>query len=148
MRRDLNGAQYRGPLAGVTAGAMAVLVIGGGLLLLAWHQIASTVGLAGKLMIWGLVLLWFAVVAYAVAWLFLRLRLHLHQPETLRGRTIRAEVVTPGPPVLSSQPVAELAPPESHVHLHGPLTEADAAEVAAVEQAGYQAFGTYSSEGR
>ena len=138
-----DGAQHRGPLAGVGAGAMAVLVIGGGVLLLAWHQIASTVGLAGKLIIWGLVLLWFAAVAYAVGWLALRFLLHLHQPETLTRRTIRAEVVTADAPALPSQPVAELAAQELPRQLRGPLTREQLGEVAAIREAGYRAYDTY-----
>lgn len=80
-------------LAGVSAGAMAVLVAFG-LLLLAWHRIAGAVGEAVIVIVWAVAAVVVAgavtVSVYAVLWLRHRLR----HPEVLTGRqAIRAEAV-------------------------------------------------------
>ena len=141
-----DGAQYRGPLAGVRAGAMAVLVAVPLLLWMVWHAVAEAAGIAGVVMIGGLAALWCAGVLYGIGCLVLRFRMHLHQPETLTRRTIRAEVINPEPPALSSQPVAELGSQGIHLHLNGPLTREQLDQVDAIQQASYQTFDTYRKD--
>ena len=70
---------HHGPLAGVSAGAMAVLVGGGVILLACRHQLGEVANWAAV----ALIVLLVAAVAYALAYGFLRLRLHARSPETL-----------------------------------------------------------------
>ena len=113
---------HHGPLAGVSAGAMAALAGGGIILLACRRQLAEVATVAAV----ALMVLIPAAVVYALVWGFLRLRLHVRSPETLTRRPqVTAEVLdqTPAPQLAASQPVAELpAPPAQYItnnHFHG-----------------------------
>ena len=97
---------HHGPLAGVSAGAMAVLVGGGVILLACRHQLGEVANWAAV----ALIVLLVAAVAYALAYGFLRLRLHARSPETLiRRPPVTAEVLDQEPAAIPpAQPVAEL----------------------------------------
>jgi len=83
-----------------TAGVLAAF----GLMAMAWRQIGSAVGAAGTVIVWALTAGVVAAVAYAVAFLVLRLRHHVTHPESLT-RTVRAEVIPAAVPAL---PVADI----------------------------------------
>lgn len=133
---------HHGLLAGIGAGAMAVLVIGGGLLWMAWHRIAGAVGSAFTVIVWAAAAAVLAAVAYGVVFLVLRLRLHARQPGTLTRHTVRAEILNPAAgsePAAALEPAAAAAlPRETHMHVHlppGMAPEAVAAALRAVHPA-------------
>ena len=121
---NLNGdgpqVHNRSLLAGVGAGAMAVLVFGIGLLWMVWHRIAGAAGTAGVVIIWSLTALWVAAVLYGIGFLAVRFGVHIRQPETAAGRvTIRRSVQAPTPPpAVQSQPVTELPAGGTVIHNH------------------------------
>jgi hypothetical protein len=73
---DLGGAHthHHSLLAGVGAGAMAVLVFGPLLTLLLWHRIAGTLGVAFTVAIVAVTVLLVAACAVGVLWLAVRAR--------------------------------------------------------------------------
>ncbi len=125
------GTHHHGPLAGLGAGAAAVL-FASVVLALAWHRVAGQVSAGITVLVYvavtavcGLVL---AALFYVVLWLWHRVR----YPETLaRQHAVRAEVVldeAPVPPALATQPAAIEPPRSIHLHFH----TADPAEAAAI----------------
>ena len=54
--------------------------------------------------------------------------------------------VSEHPPVAARPAQALPVPQEFHLHLHGPLTPQQLAEVTAIQQAGYRAYDTYRRE--
>lgn len=127
--------QYRGILAGLSAGAAAVLVCFL-LVLLAWHQVGPQVGTAASVIVWAIAA---AAVATAAAWIWylvLRMRHHAAHPETLTRHAVKAEVIQaplPEPaPVPAASPVAELPAPQHITHNHFDTAEAVRAALAAM----------------
>jgi hypothetical protein len=111
---------HHGPLAGVSAGAAAVL-LAFGVLALAWHRVAGQVATGITVLVYvviaavcGLVL---AGLFYVVLWLRHRVR----HPETLAGRqAVRAEVLGQAAPVVQAveavQPAA-IEPPRVYLNV-------------------------------
>ena len=122
MSRQRN-THHHGPLAGLGAGAAAVL-FAFAVLLLAWHRVAGQVSTGITVLVYVVITavcgLALAALFYAVLWLRHRVR----HPETLAGRqVVRAEVIgeaaspqaVPGP---AGQPAAIEPPREIHLHFH------------------------------
>jgi hypothetical protein len=103
-----DSTHHHGPLAGLGAGAAAVLfaVV---VLLLAWHRVSGQVSMAITVLVWGLVL---AVLFFVFLWLRHRVR----HPETLAPRqAYRAEVAdAESPQVIAARPAAALEPPRMY----------------------------------
>jgi hypothetical protein len=128
-----DNTHHHGPLAGVSAGAAAVLV-GGGLILIAARR---QLGEVAMVIAWALMAAVVGAVAAAAVYVFLWLRHRVRYPETLAGRqVIRAEVVDQAPvPQAVEPPVAEPAaiepPREIRLHLNG-LTPGQLDQLAAI----------------
>lgn len=119
MSRD--GTQFRGPLAGVTAGAMAAGVFSVGGLWMVWHRVQGPVGTMVIIIFGAVTALAVVVAAYGCGRLLVLMLLHVRDPETARFTIRRGTPVVaaePARPVLSSQPVAEL--PASWPHVYYP----------------------------
>jgi hypothetical protein len=112
------GTHNHGPLAGLGAGAAAVLfaVV---VLLLAWHRIAAQVSTGITVLVYvvlaevcGLAL---AALAYVALWLRHRVR----HPETLAGRQqVRAEVTADeAPQVAAARQPAAIEPPRVYLNV-------------------------------
>ena len=129
---DGQQTHHHGLLAGISAGAMAVL-LAFGLVLLAWHRIAGAVGGAVIVIVWtaAAVVIVAALVFGAFAVLWLRHRL-LH-PEVLSRQPVRAEVTSETPAAIpSAPPVAEL--PAADIHYHFDSAEAVQAALRAMQE--------------
>lgn len=138
-----DSTHHHGPLAGLGAGAAAVL-FAFAVLLLAWHRVAGQVSTGITVLVYVVIAavcgLAVAALFYAVLWLRHRVR----HPETLAGRrVVQAEVLeaaqpaAPGAPGLeAAQPLA-IEPPRNEVHLHfhglGPAEAAEAIRQASRE---------------
>jgi len=129
MRDTEQATHYRGPLAGLGAGAAGVLT-GGGLILIAARRQLDEVAAVVAWAVTAAVIL--AVIAAAV-YVFLWLRHRVRHPEVLSGRqaAVTAEVLAaPAPPQAVTAPAAAAIEPPRDVHLHfhtaGP---AEAAEI-------------------
>jgi hypothetical protein len=110
------GGDYRGPLAGVGAGAMGVLVVLV-LLLLAWHRIAGAVGTAATVILIAVTVMVCAVAVYVLGRLGVLLLLHVQQPDTARF-TVRARPPVSGPPMQALPSSAGELPAPGGVHYH------------------------------
>jgi len=121
-------------LAGVSAGAMAVLVAFG-LELLAWHRVAGAVGDAVIVIVCAVTAAVVLAVLLGTGWAVLWLRHRLRHPEVLSRQPVRAEVVSEAPAAIPApSPVAELPPAQyiTHNHFHG--AEAVEAAVQAMQE--------------
>ena len=142
MFQNSQHTHHHGLLAGVSAGAMAVLLVFG-LVYLAWHRIAGAVGDAVIVIVWAAVA---AVITgalasalYAVLWLRHRIR----HPEVLSRQPVRATAEVPdGTPaaVPAPQPVAELPAAGTHTHYHFDSAEAVEAALQAMREQAGEAF--------
>lgn len=127
---------HHGILAGVSAGAMAVLVCGG-LILMDWRQVSQGVGEAVTVIVWAVAAAVIGAVLAAGVYAFLLLRHRVRHPETLAGRQtpVRAEVLDPLPQqVPAPQPVAELPAGGPHTHYHFDSPEAVEAALQAMRE--------------
>ena len=115
MRRT-NDTHYRGPLAGLSAGA-AVVLVGGILILVAARR---QLGEVATVVAWALMATVVGAVLAAAVYVFLWLRHRALNPEILAGRhVIRAEVVdeaTARPAVEAAQPAA-IEPPRVYLNV-------------------------------
>ena len=111
---------------------MAVLVGGGVILLACRHQLGEVANWAAVL----LIILLVAAVAYALAYGFLRIRLHARSPETLiRRPPVTAEVLDQEPAAVPApQPVAELPAATPDIHYHFDSAEAVQAALQAMHE--------------
>ena len=99
--RDGSGVHHHGILAGVSAGAMAVL-LAFGLLLLAWHRVAGQVSLAIEVLAYA-VIATVTVICAAGAWLaFLWVRHRARNPELLVRASARVLPQVPELPVAAA----------------------------------------------
>jgi hypothetical protein len=106
---------HHGPLAGLGAGAAAVLfaVV---VLLLAWHRVAAQVSTGITVLVYVVITvvcgLAVAALSYAVLWLRHRVR----HPETLAPRqAYRADVAdAESPQVIAARPAAAIEPPRMY----------------------------------
>jgi hypothetical protein len=105
------GTHHHGPLAGLGAGAAAVL-LAAVVLMLAWHRVSWQVSVAITVLLWGLVL---AVLFYVFLWLRHRVR----HPEILaRQPAVRAEVLdAESPQVTAARPPAAIEPPRVYLNV-------------------------------
>ena len=108
---------HHGPLAGVGAGAAAVLAgcaFGGVLVLVVWRHVAGQVSVAVQVIVWALTAAVVGAVAAALVYAFLFIRHRALHPETLARAAVRAEVLEP--------PAAREIPPAAVAELPaGPL---------------------------
>jgi hypothetical protein len=129
-----DSTHHHGPLAGLGAGAAAVLT-GGGLILIAARR---QLGEVATVLAWALMAAVILAVAAAAFYVFLRLRYHALHPETLVRQAVRAEVVTPRQEApglawtareIQADGPAPIGPSAGvHIHIHA----ADPAEAAGI----------------
>jgi hypothetical protein len=117
MSRD--GGDYRGLLAGVGAGAMAVLVTVPLLFWLEWHRIQGPVGIVMMVVAGSIGFVAATVALYVAGRLWVLFQLHVREPDTARF-TVRAR-----PPMQALPPSAGELP--GGVHYHDHFHAADAA---------------------
>jgi hypothetical protein len=110
------GTHHHGPLAGLGAGAAAVL-FAFGVLALAWHRVATQVSTGITVLVYVVITavcgLLLVALFYAVLWLRHRVR----HPETLASRhQVRAEVVdAESPQVTAARQPAAIEPPRVYL---------------------------------
>ena len=113
-----DGTHHHGPLAGLGAGAAAVL-FAFGVLCLAWHRVAAQVSAGITVLVYAVIAavcgLAVAAMVYAVLWLRHRVR----HPETLtrQQQPMRAEVVDAPAPAIGGGAEAPLALEPPRVYL-------------------------------
>ncbi len=112
---------YRGILAGLSAGAVAVLVAAA-FLATVWSRVSGQVAVALDVIVWALTAAVLAAAAYVLWFLALRARQHALHPETLTRQTVRAEVIPPAetPAIPAAVPAAALPAPSTHYHFDSP----------------------------
>ena len=125
-----DAVHHRGPLAGLGAGAVAVLAVGGMILVAARRQFSEF----ATVVAWALMAAVIGLVIAAAVYVFLWLRHRFRYPETLAGwRPVRAEVLGEAPAPLAAIPAAHVAaiePPRAiHLHFSGTDSEEYAARV-------------------
>jgi hypothetical protein len=111
------GTHHHGPLAGLGAGAAAVL-FAFGVLALAWHRVAGQVSTGITVLVYAVIAavcgLLLAGLFYAVLWLRQRVR----HPEILAGRQVfRAEVLDAAPPAVEAAQPAAIEPPRVYLNI-------------------------------
>ena len=105
------GTHHHGPLAGVSAGAAAVL-FATVVLLLAWHRVAAQVSTGITVLVYVAVTAVCALLLAVLVYAFLWLRHRVRHPETLAGRqVVRAEVVDEAPQAVTAAQPAAIEPP-------------------------------------
>jgi hypothetical protein len=114
-----DSTHHHGPLAGVSAGAAAVL-FAFGVLALAWHRVATQVSTGITVLVYVVITavcgLALAALFYAVLWLRHRVR----HPEILAGRhVLRAEVVdeAAAPQAVEAAQPAAIEPPRVYLNV-------------------------------
>ena len=115
-----DGTHHHGPLAGLGAGAAAVL-FAFGVLALAWHRIAGQVSIGITVLVYVVIAAVCALVLAALFYVGLWLRHRVRNPELLAGRhAIRAEVLPAAAPaaqaVEAAQPAA-IEPPRTYLNV-------------------------------
>ena len=131
---DSQHTHHHGLLAGVSAGAMAVMACSG-LLFLDWHQVSRGVGDAVTVIVWAVVTAVIGAVLAAGVYVFLLLRHRIRHPEVLSRQPVRAEVVTDPPAEIPASPaVAELPAAGTHTHYHFDSAEAVEAALQAMQE--------------
>lgn len=112
---------HRGLLAGLGAGAAAVLV-GAVFLATVWRRVSGQVAIALDVIVWAFAAAVIGLAAFVLGYLVLRFRHHLAHPETLTRHTVRAEVITPSPAaeVPAAALPAALPAPSTHYHFDSP----------------------------
>ena len=105
---------HHGPLAGLGAGAAAVL-FAFGVLALAWHRVAAQVSAGITVLVYVLIAvvcgLALAALGYAVLWLRHRVR----HPETLAPRVVRAEAAETVPQAIAAAEPRAIEPPRMYL---------------------------------
>ena len=121
-------AHHHGPLAGLGAGAAAVLTGGGLVLIAARRQLGELATVAA----WALMAAVVGAVAAAAVYAVLWLRHRVLHPEVLSGRqAVTAEVTAaPVPPQAVTAPAAAAIGPPREIHLH--IYASDPAEAAGI----------------
>jgi hypothetical protein len=127
--RGPQAAHHHGPLAGLGAGAAAVLVAMV-LVLAVWHRVSGAIADAVLAVAWAVMLSVAGLVIAAAVYTFLWLRHRARHPAALSGRQlVTAEVITPQPQAVTAPAAAAIEPPrEVHLHFH----TADPAEAAEI----------------
>jgi hypothetical protein len=123
-------------LAGVSAGAMAVLVVFA-LVLLAWHRVSGAVGDAVIVIVWAVAVSVASAGVAGAVYVVLWLRHRIRHPEALARRPAATATVLDQPaaqPELAAQPVAELPAGGSHTHYHFDSAEAVGAALQAMQE--------------
>ena len=125
---------HHGILAGASAGAVAVLMAFG-LVLLAWHAVSGAVGEAVIVIVWAVTAVVIVVALASGGYALLWLRHRIRHPEVLSRQPVRAEVVTEAPAEIPApQPVAELPAAGTHTHYHFDSAEAVEAALQAMQE--------------
>ncbi len=114
-----SGTHHHGPLAGVGAGAAAVL-FAFGVLALAWHRVAAQVSTGITVLVYVVITVVCGLALAALAYVFLWLRHRIRHPETLAARqVVRAEVADGAPLTVEAQAVqpAAIEPPRVYLNV-------------------------------
>jgi len=129
------GTHHHGPLAGLGAGAAAVL-FAFGVLALAWHRVAAQVSTGITVLVYVVITAVCGLLVAALVYVFLWLRHRVRHPETLARQPVRAEVVgQAAPPVAAPERAAELPAGGTHTHYHFDSAEAVGAALQAMQEA-------------
>jgi hypothetical protein len=148
-RYTTESTHHHGPLAGLGAGAAAVL-FAFGVLALCWHRVAGQVSMAVTALTYAVMAAAAVIVCAATWYVVLWVRHRVRNPDLLAGRqaaragaaraeahTITAGYATPAPapaPLPYAAPLAIEPPREIHNHFHFPDAEAAAAAVRALQE--------------
>ena len=124
---------HHGILAGASAGAIAVLVAFG-LVLLAWHAVSGAVGEAVIVIVWAVTAVVIVVALASGGYALLWLRHRIRHPEVLSRQPVRAEVVTEAPAAIPASPAVAELPAGSHTHYHFDSAEAVEAALQAMQE--------------
>jgi hypothetical protein len=114
-----DGTHHHGPLAGLGAGAAAVL-FAFGVLALAWHRVAAQVAAGITVLVYAVIAAVCGLLLAVLFYVFLWLRHRVRYPETLAsGRVVRAEVVDaePVPQAIAAAPPAAIEPPRVYLNV-------------------------------
>lgn len=108
------GVHHHGPLAGLGAGAAAVL-FAAVVLALAWHRVSGPVSMAVTVLAYAVTAAACGLLLAVLSWAFLWLRHRARHPETLapRAQAAGAEAVTPA---AAAEPRA-IEPPRVYLNL-------------------------------
>jgi small-conductance mechanosensitive channel len=109
---------HHGPLAGLGAGAAAVL-LAAVVLLLAWHRVAAQVAAGITVLVYVVITVVCGLAVSALAYAVLWLRHRVRHPETLAPRQqVRAEVLAAeSPQVIAARPPAAIEPPRVYLNV-------------------------------
>ena len=112
----MKDTHHHGPLAGLTAGAAAVL-FAFGVLALAWHRVAGQVSMAIAALAYAVMAAVAVITGAAAFYVFLWVRHRARNPELLAGRrTVQAEVLPDAPPAeLEAARPAAIEPPRVYL---------------------------------
>ena len=114
-----DSTHHHGPLAGVSAGAAAVL-FAFGVLALAWHRVAGQVSIGITVLVYVMIAAVCGLVIAALFYVVLWLRHRVRHPETLAGRhVVRAEVAdaAPAPQAIEAAHPAAIEPPRVYLNV-------------------------------
>jgi hypothetical protein len=112
------GTHHHGPLAGLGAGAAAVL-FAFGVLALAWHRVAGQVAAGITVLVYVVITAVCGLALSALVYVVLWLRHRVRHPETLASRhAVRAEVLdAESPQVTAARPSAAIEPPRVYLNV-------------------------------
>jgi len=117
MTRKDAGTHHHGPLAGLGAGAAAVL-FATVVLLLAWHRVAAQVSTGITVLVYVMIAVVCGLALAALFYVVLWLRHRVRHPETLAGRqVVRAEVVDEAPQAITAAQPAAIEPPRVYLNV-------------------------------
>ena len=118
----MNGTHNHGPLAGLGAGAAAVL-FAFGVLALAWHRVAGQVSMGIAVLVYVFIAALAVVFGAAAVTAFLWVRERIRHPELLSGRRagraagIRSGSGPDGPDAIGTARPAAIEPPRVYLNL-------------------------------
>ena len=112
-----DGTHHHGPLAGLGAGAAAVL-FAFGVLALAWHRVAAQVSTGITVLVYVVITAVCGLLLAVLFYVFLWLRHRVRHPETLASRQVRAEVLdAESPQVITARQPAAIEPPRVYLNV-------------------------------
>lgn len=108
---------HHGPLAGLGAGAAAVL-FAFGVLALAWHRVAGQVSMAVAFLAYTVIAAAAAISVAGAAYVFLWVRHRARNPDLLAGRAVRADAPpVPQPAEIPAARPAAIEPPRVYLNV-------------------------------
>ena len=111
---NVNGTHNHGPLAGLGAGAAAVL-FAFGVLALAWHRVAGQVSAAIAVLAYAVIAAVAFISGAGAFYAFLWVRHRARHPELLSGRRAPPPVMPVVPPAIEAAPRAAIGPPRVYL---------------------------------